>query len=88
MQTGISRHARDEEKLDRQLILLVQGNTGGALAVRRSLDTGGCRAAIDIAEMDNYPYSCWRLGPARIRPIVTKRGLQIGEEYREDVVSS
>jgi len=29
----------------------------------------GCRAAVDVAEMDNYPYSCWRLGPARIRPI-------------------
>jgi opine dehydrogenase len=27
--------------------------------------------------MDNYPYSCWRLGPTRIRPIVRKRWLQI-----------
>src|SRR5205823_11429416 len=31
----------------------------------------------DIAEMDNYPYSCWRLAPARIRPIVHKKFLQI-----------
>jgi hypothetical protein len=30
-----------------------------------------------IAEMDNYPYSCWRLSPTRIRPIVRKRWLQI-----------
>jgi opine dehydrogenase len=27
--------------------------------------------------MDNYPFSCWRLGSTRIKPIVTKKGLQI-----------
>jgi opine dehydrogenase len=62
---------------DGQIILLIQGNTGGALTFRRALDTAGCRAAVDIAEMDNYPYSCWRLSPTRIRPIITKKGLQI-----------
>src|SRR5580704_4669850 len=62
---------------DGQIILLIQGNTGGALVVRRALDRAGCVARVDIAEMDNYPYSCWRLGPARIRPIVKKRWLQI-----------
>jgi opine dehydrogenase len=62
---------------DGQIILLIQGNTGGSLVVRRALDQAGCKARIDIAEIDNYPYSCWRLGPARIRPIVTKRWLQI-----------
>jgi len=62
---------------DGQIILLIQGNTGGALVVRRALDPAGCEARVDIAEMDNYPYSCWRLRPARIRPIVTKRWLQI-----------
>jgi opine dehydrogenase len=60
-----------------QVILLIQGNTGGSLIVRRALDDAGCRADVDIAEMDNYPYSCWRLGPTRIRPIVRKRWLQI-----------
>jgi opine dehydrogenase len=62
---------------DGQLVLLIQGNTGGALVVRRTLDAAGCRAKVDIAEMDNYPHSCWRLGPAHIKPIVTKRNLQI-----------
>ncbi len=57
----------------RQIILLIQGNTGGSLVVRRALG----RADIDIAEMDNYPFSNWRLGPTRIRPIVKKRWLQI-----------
>ncbi len=62
---------------DGQLILLIQGNTGGSLVVRRALGEAGCRAAVDIAEMDNYPYSCRRLGPTRIRPIVAKRWLQV-----------
>src|SRR5437764_11452088 len=62
---------------DGQIILLIQGNTGGSLVVRRALDRAGCRANIDVAEMDNYPYSCWRRGPARIEPIVSKGWLQI-----------
>jgi opine dehydrogenase len=62
---------------DRQIILLIQGNTGGSLVVRRALASAGCRARVDIAEMDNYPYSCWRLSATRIRPIVRKRWLQI-----------
>ena len=60
-----------------EIILLIQGNTGGSLVVRRALDAAGCGAAVDIAEMDNYPYSCWRLSPVRIRPIIAKRWLQI-----------
>jgi opine dehydrogenase len=62
---------------DGQTILLIQGNTGGSLVVRRALDAAGCRATVDIAEIDNYPYSCWRLGPTHIKPIVNKAWLQI-----------
>jgi opine dehydrogenase len=62
---------------DGQVILLIQGNTGGSLIVRRALDDAGCQADVGVAEMDNYPYSCWRLSPTRIRPIVRKRWLQI-----------
>ena len=62
---------------DGQGILLVQGNTGGSLLVRRALDEAGCLADVAVAEMDNYPYSCRRLAPTRIRPIVAKRWLQI-----------
>jgi len=58
---------------ERQIILLIQGNTGGSLVVRRALG----RSEIDVAEMDNYPFSNWRLSPTRIRPIVNKRWLQI-----------
>jgi opine dehydrogenase len=62
---------------DGQVILLIQGNTAGSLVVRRALNDAGCHAAVDLAEMDNYPYSCWRLSLTRIRPIVRKRWLQI-----------
>lgn len=62
---------------DGQVILLIQGNTGGSLIVRRALDDAGCHADVAVAEMDNYPYSCRRLSPTRIRPIVAKRWLQI-----------
>jgi opine dehydrogenase len=62
---------------DGQIVLLIQGNTGGALTFRRALDGAGCRAQVDIAEMDNYPYSCWRDSPTHIRPIVAKKFLQI-----------
>jgi opine dehydrogenase len=62
---------------DGQTVLLVQGNTGGSLAFRHMLDLSGCRARIELAEMDNYPYSARTLGPAKIQPIVTKRWLQI-----------
>ncbi len=66
-----------ESLSDGQTILLIQGNTGGSLVFRRALDRAGCHARVDIAEMDNYPFSCWRLAPTRIKPIVTKKGLQI-----------
>jgi opine dehydrogenase len=62
---------------DGQLILLIQGNTGGSLVVARALAAAGGKAAVDLAEMDNYPLSCWRPEPTRIRPIVRKRWLQI-----------
>jgi opine dehydrogenase len=62
---------------DGRIILLIQGNTGGSLVVRRALDRADCRAQVDVAEMDNYPYSCWRRGPTRIEPIVKKGWLQI-----------
>jgi hypothetical protein len=62
---------------DGQIILLIQGSTGGSLLVRRALNEAESRADVVVAEMDNYPYSCRRLAPTRIRPIVAKRWLQI-----------
>src|SRR5207237_5155132 len=50
---------------DGQILLLVQGNTGGALVVRQELMRGGCQARVDVAEIDTYPYGTGRPEPAR-----------------------
>ncbi len=62
---------------DGQIVLLIQGNTGGSLIVRQELTRAGCRAGIDLAEMDTYPYATARTAPARARIVTRKRWLQI-----------
>jgi len=62
---------------DGQTILLIQGGTGGSLVVRRELQRAGCRALVDVAEMDNYPYSLGWPEPTRVRMTIKKRFLQI-----------
>ena len=63
--------------VDGQLLLLIQGNTGGAFIVRRTLAEARCTANVDVAEMDNYPFNFRRLAPVRIRAGTAKRWLQI-----------
>jgi len=80
--TGSTYHAEVARELagllrDGQTILLIQGGTGGSLIVRRELRAAGCRAEVDVAEMDNYPYSLGWPEPARMRMTITKRFLQI-----------
>ena len=62
---------------DGQIILLIQGNTGGSLIVRQELRRGGCHAAVDVAEMDTYPYATARPAPTRARLVTQKRWVQI-----------
>lgn len=62
---------------DGQVVLLVQGNTGGSLVVRQELMEAGCRAEVDVAEIDTYPYSTARPEPARARIVSRKRWNQI-----------
>ena len=62
---------------DGQTILLIQGGTGGALVVRRELQRAGCRATVDVAEMDNYPYSLGWPEPTRVKMTIKKQFLQI-----------
>lgn len=63
---------------DGQIILLIQGGTGGALVVRRELARAGSTAAVDVAEMDNYPYSLGWPAQSRMRMTIKKRFLQVG----------
>jgi len=75
---------------DGQTILLIQGGTGGALVVRRELQRAGCRATVDVAEMDNYPYSLGWPEPTRVTMTIKKRFLQIASlpSTRIDAVMS
>ena len=69
---GLARMLRDG-----QTILLIQGGTGGAFVVRRELERAGSRARVDVAEMDNYPYSLGWPEPTRVKMTIEKRWLQI-----------
>lgn len=62
---------------DGQTILLIQGGTGGSIIVRQELARAGCRARVDVAEMDNFPYSLAWPEPTRVRMTIVKRFLQI-----------
>lgn len=62
---------------DGQLVLLIQGNTGGTLLVRRELDRAGCKAKIVLCEMDCYPHAMRRPEPTRFRRTTDKRWLQV-----------
>lgn len=80
--TGGNTHAEVARELaglvqDGQAILLVQGGTGGSLIVRRALGAAGCRAEVDVAEMDNYPCSLGVLTPTRVRMTTFKQFLQV-----------
>ena len=80
--TGSHFHAEVARALapvvrDGQTILLIQGGTGGSLVVRRELERAGCRAAVDVAEMDNFPYSLAWPEPTRVKMTIVKRFLQV-----------
>jgi opine dehydrogenase len=60
-----------------QTILLVQGGTGGSLVVRNELRRAGCRAEIDVGEMDNYPFSLQWPKPTAMRFTIRKEFLQV-----------
>jgi opine dehydrogenase len=80
--TGSHKHAEVARLLaprlvDGQTILLVQGGTGGSLVVRNELKRAACRARIDVAEMDNYPFSLRWPSPTRMTFTIRKEFLQI-----------
>jgi opine dehydrogenase len=48
---------------DGQTILLVQGHFFGSWLFRRTLDAAGCKARVDVAEMDSYPFMLGIVAP-------------------------
>ena len=80
--TGSNYHAEVARSLaprlrDGQTILLVQGGTGGSLVVRNELRRSGCRADVDVAEVDNYPFSLAWPRPTAMRFTIRKESLQV-----------
>lgn len=80
--TGSTHHAEVARSLaplleKGQTILLIQGGTGGSLLVRRELRSAGCRAEVDVAEMDNYPWSLAWPEPTRANMTIAKKFIQI-----------
>ena len=41
---------------DGQILVLIQGHFCGTLVFRKALDEAGCKAKVDVCEMDGYPY--------------------------------
>jgi opine dehydrogenase len=81
--TGSHKHAEVAGLLaphlaNGQTILLVQGGTGGSLVVRRELQRAGCRAHVDVCEMDNYPFSLAWPRPTVMNFTIRKEFLQVG----------
>jgi opine dehydrogenase len=62
---------------DGQVVALIPGYVGGSFEFRRALATAGCRAAIKLGEMDNFPFTGAVLGPAAVRVASLKRQLQV-----------
>ena len=52
--------------VDGQIIVLIQGHFGGTLVFRKALDEAGCRANVQLAEMDGYPYMMTVRSPDRV----------------------
>jgi opine dehydrogenase len=62
---------------DGQVVALIPGYVGGSFEFRRALAAAGCRAAIKLGEMDNFPFTGAVLGPAAVRVASLKRQLQV-----------
>jgi opine dehydrogenase len=51
---------------DGQAVVLIQGHFLGAVGFRAALDRANCRAQVDVAEMDAYPYMLTVKSPDRV----------------------
>jgi opine dehydrogenase len=63
--------------VDGQIVLLIPGNTGGALVVRQALREAGCSGSVDVAEMDAFPLGMTVPGPSRVRFGTGKSSVQV-----------
>jgi opine dehydrogenase len=69
----LARHLKDG-----QLIIIVQGHFAGTLAFQKALADANCRAKVDVAEFDNYPYMMAVRAPNRVFMDTYKNYYQLG----------
>ena len=62
---------------DGQIIVLIQGHFGGTLVFRKALDEAGCRARVQLSEMDGYPYMMTVRSPDRVELTTYKEMYQL-----------
>ena len=62
---------------DGQAIVLIQGHFAGALVFRTALERAGCRADVDVAEMDGYPYMLTVKSPDTVLMTSVKKRWQL-----------
>lgn len=62
---------------DGQIIVLIQGHFGGTLVFRKALDEIGCRARVQLSEMDGYPYMMTVRSPDRVELTTYKEIYQL-----------
>jgi opine dehydrogenase len=62
---------------DGQIIVLIQGHFGGTLVFRKALSESSCRAKVEVAEMDGYPYMMTVRAPDRVEFTTVKEFYQL-----------
>jgi opine dehydrogenase len=62
---------------DGQIVVLIQGHFCGTLIFRKALQDAGCKAKVDVAEMDGYPYMMTVRSPDRVEFTTNKELLQL-----------
>lgn len=58
---------------DGQIVVLCQGNFGGTLVFRQALAKAGCKAKIDLGEIESYPYMMTVKAPDRVEFTTNKQ---------------
>jgi opine dehydrogenase len=62
---------------DGQTIVLIQGHFAGVLVFKEALSRAGCKAKVDVAEMDGYPYMLTVKSQDRVLMTTTKKHWQV-----------
>ena len=62
---------------DGQIVVLIQGHFCGTLLFRKALDDAGCKARVDVCELDGYPYMMTVRSQDRVELTTDKEMMQL-----------